>query len=240
MPDFAEPISIALETTCRLGAVALGVGDELVEVLAFDAARRAATQVVTRLDELVKRHGLAPTDIQQVYVSAGPGSFTGTRVGVTVARMLVASIPGARCVAVPTVSAVAAGVENLERVEHLAVILDARQGEAYAAPFDRRGDRLLPSATPRLAPAAEVLEGVPRPLHLAGEGLGYHDLSGTEGDDLTILPEAYWLPRVEMVWQLGRREAAEGRFTPDRDIRCIYTGEPAACRAASGRHVNRK
>jgi len=237
MPDFAEPISIALETTCRQGAIALGAGDELVEVVPFDAARRAATQVITRLDKLVRRHGLTPTDLQQVYVSAGPGSFTGTRVGVTVARMLVQSLPHIRCVAVPTAEAVAAGVEDLASIKHLAVILDARQGEAYAAPFERQGERFAPGGRPRLAIASDVLDGLGRPLHLTGEGLGYHELTG---EDITVLPEEYWLPQARFVWRLGRRRAAEEHFTPARDIRCIYTGPPADCRAASRQDANRE
>ena len=44
MPEVEKPVSVAIETTCRAGGVALGGGEALVEVLRFDADRRAGTQ----------------------------------------------------------------------------------------------------------------------------------------------------------------------------------------------------
>ena len=227
MSDSRKPISIAIETTCRAGGVALGRGDVLVDVLGFDAARRSATQVVTRLDELVRRCELTTGDIDEIYVSVGPGSFTGTRIGVTVARTLAQVVASAQCVAVPTVQAVVENVCNVPEIRHLAVVFDARCGQVFTALFDRRSGQWVQTEPSRLMTPGGLLDKTPRPLHVIGEGLGYHVL---QGRDVTVMGSDYWLPRVQSVWNVGRQLAAAGRFVDYRKLLPIYTSDPAAVR----------
>lgn len=231
----ARPLSLAIESTCRAGGVALGAGEALVEVLAFDAGRRAAMQVVAHADALCRRHGVEPADLDELYVSTGPGSFTGTRVGVTVVRTLAQAIQAARpqrgpvaCVGVPTVLAVAENAQALPEVRHLAVVLDARHGRVWWARFERGPDGRLAAASPgQLATPEELLAAAPRPLHLVGEGLGYYAI---EAQSVERLPESLWLPRAEGVWAVGRRLAATGRATGAFHVLPIYTGPPEAVR----------
>ena len=217
-----------METTCRQGAVALGAGDALVAVLPFDAARRHATQVVARLDELMRGAGLRPADIQEIYVSCGPGSYTGTRVGVTVARTLTQAVGAVRCVSVPTVAAVAQNLHDAAELRHLAVVLDARRGLIYVARFDRLHGRWVQQGQARTTTPAEFLAAEPaRPLHLAGEGLWYVSMQGA---GVQAVDESLWLPKVESVWRVGRQLAQAGHFTDLAHLRPIYTGKPEAIR----------
>ncbi len=227
MAELTAPISVAIETTCRAGGLALGAGDELIEVVDFDAARRAATQVVVQLDDLLRRHGLLAADVDHLYTAVGPGSFTGTRVGVTVARTLAQTIPSIRCVAVGTADAVVANVADLPDIENLAVVLDARGGRVWAARFQRSGDRWVAAAAPGLMTPDELLDQTPRPLHLVGEGLGYHTLAGP---DVHLAPEECWLPQAAGVWRVGRRMAAADQFIPYQRLLPAYTGQPEAVR----------
>jgi len=221
-----ERVSIAIETSCRRGGVALGAGGELVESLDFQAGRRHAVQLVARLDEMLSRRGLAPGDLDQVYVSAGPGSFTGLRVGLTVARALSLTLPGLRCVAVPTVRVVAEAAAPLPG-ERFAVIMDAKEETVYAAGFVRAGDGIAPDGPPRLVTVRQFLAETARPITLLGEGLGYHDLTG---EGVTIADESLWLPTAAALWRVGNRMAAEGRFTPRADLTPLYLRQPEAVR----------
>jgi tRNA threonylcarbamoyl adenosine modification protein YeaZ len=237
-----KPTSIAIETSCRCGGVALGAGDELIECVAFGSARRHGVQLVARLEELLDRHGLKATDLDEVYVSSGPGSFTGLRIGITVASVLTHSVALLRCVAVPTVDAVAENASDAGLDGHIGVIMDAKDS-IYAA-VTEKGVRSLfsPSQQPHtnrnssggekapdpfffLGSVEKFLADAPRPVTLLGEGLGYHRISG---DGVTIADESLWLPTPEGVWRVGRRLARKGLFTQPGQIRPLYLRRPAA------------
>lgn len=222
----SETISIAIETSCRVGGLALGCGDRLVRMVTFDASSRHATHLVGRLRDLLHDQGLKVDDLAEAYVAAGPGSFTGLRVGITVARTLGQLLPSLKLVGVPTTLAVAENARALEW-QHLAVILDAREGLIYAERFERCRDEILSAAAPEVLTPAEFLAVAPRPLLAIGEGLGYHDLR-TEG--VQLAPPDLWLPTPEGVWRVGRRLAAAGSFVDYNHLLPIYTRPPAVLR----------
>ncbi|HOF17525.1 MAG TPA: tRNA (adenosine(37)-N6)-threonylcarbamoyltransferase complex dimerization subunit type 1 TsaB [Phycisphaerae bacterium] len=226
------PVSIAIETSCRVGGVALGRGDELLAVVPFDASARHAVQLVARLDVMLRDADLRAEDLDEVYVSAGPGSFTGLRVGVTVARTLAQASPRLRCVAVPTAQAVAENARDFPW-QHLGVVFDSKDDLIYAVQFARRDGRIVPAAEPAVCTVAEFLAAAPRPLTLTGEGLGYHDL---RAEGVTLLDESLRLPTPEGVWRVGRRLADEGQFTEYHHLLPLYTRHPEAVRLWEQRH----
>jgi tRNA threonylcarbamoyladenosine biosynthesis protein TsaB len=221
-----KEVSIAIETSSRTGGVALGIGDELVGAERFDTSARHATQLIPRMRELLDGAGLCPADLDHAYVSAGPGSFTGLRIGITVVRTLAQMLGDLRCVSVPTPEAVAANARSLNW-EYLAVLLAAREGRVHASLFARSGDEITPLRPSTVQRPEEFLSEAPRPLLLTGEGLDYHDLSG-EGIELTD-PELRF-PTAEGVWCVGRGMAKRGEFTEPHRVLPIYAREPEAVR----------
>ena len=222
-----QTVSIAIETSCRTGGVAVGLGDRLIEQVAFDASRRHAGQLIGQLADMLSRARLAPADIDWVYVSAGPGGFTGVRVGITVARTLGQFVDGAQCVAVPTHLAVAENARLLPS-QHIGVVLDAGEGCVNAMTLTRDADGFLADGPAATVPAGQFLAAIRRPILLIGEGLCYHELGG---DGVTLADESAWLPTAEGVWRVGQRLAAQGHVTPYHDLLPIYVRPPAAQRA---------
>jgi tRNA threonylcarbamoyladenosine biosynthesis protein TsaB len=226
--------SISIETSCRAGGLALGRGEELLRTAPFDAAGRHATQLLQRLDELLRGRGLGPADLGEVYVSAGPGSFTGLRIGITVARTLAQALPGLRVAPVPTASAVAENARELEW-EHLAVVMDHKDGEFWAALFNRDAGRTgtVPASGgygprfPGLVTAEEFLRRAPRPLTVLGEALEFVRL---EAPGVTRGDPSLDRPTPEGVWRVGRRLAEAGRFTEPAQLLPLYTRQPEAVR----------
>jgi len=133
-------------------------------------------------------------------------------------------------VAVPTVLAVAENVADLPW-EHLAVVLDAREGEVYAAPLARaaagEAGPVAPAGEPAVCPAGEFLASAPRPILLVGEGLLYHELSG---EGVSIAEPSRHLPRPEGVWRVGRRMARAGRYVDLQHLLPIYARKPKVLR----------
>jgi tRNA threonylcarbamoyladenosine biosynthesis protein TsaB len=221
------PVSIAIETTCRQGGLALGAGGRLIDTLAFDARRRHATLLIGKLDELLTAGKLQPTDVDEVYVSLGPGSFTGIRVGVTVARTYAQARPGLRCVGVPTPSAVAENARTLDWTG-LTHVHDAKADRVYVTGFTRAENGTPQQAGPsRVVSDDEFLESLDAPTLLIGEGLGYHELDHPLA---TRADEPLWLPTPTGVWAVGQRMAAAGEFTEYHLLLPHYTRKPEAVR----------
>jgi tRNA threonylcarbamoyladenosine biosynthesis protein TsaB len=226
MSDPHPTTCIAIETACRQGSVALARGGRLLDHQVFDAFGRHATQLISRLRDLLDAHDLRPTDLDEVHVSAGPGSFTGIRVGITCARTLLQAVPGLRAVAVATPLAVAVRAEPLAW-DRLAVVLDAKDDRVHATLFERRHGLAAPLGTGGMVSVRAFLRDAPRPILLTGEGLGYHQLAG---DRIAHAPEEVRLPDAASTFQAGQRLAAEGRYTDRAHLVPIYARQPEAVR----------
>jgi len=219
-------VSLAIETSCRTGGVALGRGDELIGAIDFDASCRHAVQLVPRLAELLETASLRPADVDELYVSSGPGSFTGLRVGLTVARTMGQMLSSLRCLSVPTPRAVALRSADLTW-ESLAVVLDGRDARVYVSMFARRVGQIVPQGRPRLVEVAEFLADLQRPITLTGEGLAYHDLAG---EGISIAPEELHFPTAQAVWRAGRQMARDGQYTDYSKLAPIYARQPEVLR----------
>src|ERR1700742_766157 len=82
------PRAIAIETSGRIGSVALVDGDTVLPEAQFQHGLKHAAEIVPTIDRLCCARGWQPKDVEHLYVSVGPGSFTGLRIGVTLAKTL--------------------------------------------------------------------------------------------------------------------------------------------------------
>jgi tRNA threonylcarbamoyladenosine biosynthesis protein TsaB len=163
---------LAIDTATTPGAVALRVGGE---TLRRTLDRRAAfRETAPAIESLRAEAGLEWTDLHAIAVPAGPGSFTGLRVGAAMAIAL-ARITGRPLCGVPTLAAVAEAFAP-PGAERVCATLDARRGRRYAALYEHAGAarwKLLdgpldadPGAVAALAAGAPVVS--PDPTDAAG------------------------------------------------------------------------
>lgn len=211
---------LAIETSGRVGSIAVAGDGRTLAEQQFSHGLRHAAGVVPIIDRLCAGQGWGPGDIDEVYVSSGPGSFTGLRVGITVAKTL-AFATGARVVAVPTVDVLAgnapAGWANL------VIVLDAKRGQIFTASFESRDGQPIARQPAHLGTLAEMLARTPRPVYLLGEGLPYHQ-AAIPIDDAQVLrtsPET-WQGRASVVAALGYDLARAGRFTDPTRLTPTY------------------
>lgn len=121
-----------------LGLVHNGVATRWCE----DVGRDHAARVTRALDELFSRAGLTSKDLTGVTVGVGPGSYTGLRVGVAVAKGIARSlnIPLRGESTLLALAATALGTAELSvTVARAVVALDARRGDVYAGVFRLEG-----------------------------------------------------------------------------------------------------
>ncbi len=123
---------LIVDTSGRVGSVALGESERIVDVRTLSEARRHARDLPARIKEMLTARGWKARDITSAVISAGPGSYTGLRVGCAAVKALVFATDCA-LFAVPTFDAIALAIEPGDF--NLAVIADAQQGNVYAADY---------------------------------------------------------------------------------------------------------
>jgi tRNA threonylcarbamoyladenosine biosynthesis protein TsaB len=179
------------------------------------------------LPELVGRvleeAGVRVEEIDGVAVSCGPGSFTGLRIGLGLAKGLVYAT-GAKLALVPTLDALAA-VAACEPGP-LCAALDARKREVYAALFacDERG-RATRVSDDLALPASDLAERLPDGCRVIGDaGERYADVLGTRA---RLLPFSTWHPVGSVVARLGwaRLEAGEAAEPGSAEPRYVRAPE---------------
>jgi tRNA threonylcarbamoyladenosine biosynthesis protein TsaB len=235
-----EPLILAVETSGRLGSVALAQGGKLLGEQLFTGPMRHSAEVFPAILGLLQQFGKKASDIEQVYISVGPGSFTGLRIAVTIAKTM-ALANSVKIVAVDTLDAVAANVisftaeraENAENElkpnERLATILDAKRGQFFIAVYDKTSgaiwEKILPDC---LMTAEEFLDrfaGCGKPIALIGEGLVYYKDKFSD-PAVRLLGEKYWNPSAANVHRLGWHKAQLSDFADPLTLTPNYLRQP--------------
>jgi tRNA threonylcarbamoyladenosine biosynthesis protein TsaB len=122
---------LAIDTTSDLGSIALAEDGRVLEQVALHSSGGFAHMLFGEIEQLLARHKLKITDIEGFAAAAGPGAFTGVRVGLTAAKGL-AEATGRKVVAISNLQALASFGTQLLR----APVIDARRGEVFVAIYD--------------------------------------------------------------------------------------------------------
>lgn len=223
MPD---PRIIAIETSSASGSVALALGPRLLAEQSFSTQTQHARELLPTLAALYEQCSWRAGEVEECYLSIGPGSFTGLRVAVAFARHL-ALATEARLCAVPTLDVIASNALALPAPpQQLAVIMDAKRGQVFGALFTLEGQAYRCQGAPRLVePAALLHEGAE--LSVMGEGIEYHR-AAVEVSGAMIVDRALWIPRAGGVHRLGWEMARSGLFTKQHELVPYYLRRPEA------------
>jgi tRNA threonylcarbamoyladenosine biosynthesis protein TsaB len=125
---------VALDTTSELGSIALVEAGRVLEEVPLAAADGFGHVLFPALERLLDRHGWEWHTVACYAAAAGPGSFTGVRVGLAAVKGL-AEATGARAAGVSTLAAIAWHGHGALR----AAFADARRGEVYGGLYDAHG-----------------------------------------------------------------------------------------------------
>ncbi len=139
---------ICLETATSICSVALCNSTGVIAIRESNEGRSHASLLTLFIDELLKESDLKANELEAIAVSKGPGSYTGLRIGVSVAKGIAyaASIP---LIGVETTLSMFYGIKDFFEVKDmigdetlLCPMLDARRMEVYYTIFDTCGNRI--------------------------------------------------------------------------------------------------
>ncbi|HEY3381376.1 MAG TPA: tRNA (adenosine(37)-N6)-threonylcarbamoyltransferase complex dimerization subunit type 1 TsaB [Vicinamibacterales bacterium] len=233
---------LALDTTTRAGSLALMRDAEMIEVFVGSADRTHATRLPGDLLECLARHGLALRDVDLYGVAAGPGSFTGLRIGIAAIQGL-AYANGRLVVPVSALDALAcAALEDGQdgraaRPDLVAAVMDAQRGEVFAslyrpaAGYDRRTP-LEPLRGPVVAAPEAVFAGwaedlAGRRVRFAGDGaIRYRDIleHASAGQEVVGATP----PLAPAIARIAQRQALADRAVRPHAIKPVYIRRPDA------------
>lgn len=139
---------LCIETSTEVCSVALVADGTVVDVLEDCSGQSHAKMLTQFTDDLMKKNGWAYADLDAVAVSEGPGSYTGLRIGVSVAKGIcyAVSVP---LLAVSPLEAMASAVSGKlksrgagSNSDMLCPMIDARRMEVYTALFNVDAERM--------------------------------------------------------------------------------------------------
>ncbi|WP_102349587.1 tRNA (adenosine(37)-N6)-threonylcarbamoyltransferase complex dimerization subunit type 1 TsaB [Bacillus sp. Marseille-P3661] len=120
--------ALAIDTSNQVMGVAIIDGQSIIGEYITNVKRNHSVQLMPAIHDLMKAVGIQPKQLERIIVAHGPGSYTGVRIGVTVAKTLAWSLN------IPIV-----GVSSLEVLAQnglyfsglVSPIFDARRGQVY-------------------------------------------------------------------------------------------------------------
>jgi tRNA threonylcarbamoyladenosine biosynthesis protein TsaB len=165
---------LALDTTTGCGSVALLENSRLLAEINTESGLTHSARLLRTVDFLLKKNGLGIEDMDGFAVAAGPGSFTGIRIGLSTVK----AFAFASRKPVAPVSSLAALAQKLRETQGrlFCPFLDAKKGEVYAALYEPR-DKELKAVIGEGAYAPDAfLTRLPahRMIHFIGNGVSVY------------------------------------------------------------------
>lgn len=201
-------------------------GERLLAEQSFSHGLMHAAQVIPLVDKMLTDTGRGVESLDMVYFSHGPGSFTGLRIGATLAKTL-AFVRGVRIVPVPTLRVLAENAPSEAR--QLIVVLDAKRGQIFTARYQWEESGWVEEEPAHLDTLTDMLGRAPRPVFLLGEGIAYHE-QYIPTDDPSIIRTApeLWQARASVVGRLGWSLAQNKCFAEADTLQPLYIRPPEA------------
>ena len=161
---------LALETSAVSASVAICEDEALIAQSFQRTGLTHSATLMPMLEAMLKNSGMSMNDIDLIAVAAGPGSFTGLRIGVSAAKGLAWSLDKP-CADVSTLEAMAWQMIGMDGV--VCAAMDARRQQVYNALFDLQNEkpvRLTPDRAISLEELGAELDKIKKNQILVGDG----------------------------------------------------------------------
>lgn len=245
-------LTLAVETSSRIGSVAIALNGKMLGETVFSTPLSHSAKIFPAINELLEQFDFKPNQIKNVYISGGPGSFTGLRIATTIAKIMQLA-HASEIVTVDTLDVVAANVINLipentasasEFIQHamsakrIAAILDAKRGQFFIAVYEPVKDnnpnivgggavwkKVLPDCLMTAPQFLDRFACKSKEVWLLGDGLLYYK-DKFQADNVHFFDEKHWSPRADKVLTLGHHMALKEHFADALTLTPNYLRKP--------------
>lgn len=161
---------LAIETATKVCSVALSDNGSVVAESTLNVPQVHVERLVICANDILANLHMNYTDLDAVAVSNGPGSFTGLRIGLSVAKGITFA-RDKKLIAVPTLDAIALRARDFSGGRVVVPLLHARAEEFYYAPFKIDGSRVNRLGKYGIAEAEEIADEFGEETLFVGEGV---------------------------------------------------------------------
>ena len=223
---------LAIDTATQLLSIALHDGDSLLAEYTAVVGRRHSATLAPLIKQIMAQAALPTDSLSALAVAIGPGSYTGLRIGVALAKGMAAAhdLP---LVPVTTFEAIVAAQAARPRTLPLIAVIPAGRNRAIWAEYQRQGDSWREQRAPQISAWQDLLASCSQPGLISGEiteaGLRAIQATIANGARLQLLPAAERLRRAgflaEVAWR--RLRDCEGqRLFPADQVMPLYLKTP--------------
>lgn len=219
---------LAIDTSGKHGSIALAdcqAGDacRVIEVVPLDGGTFSA-ELVPQIAALMAKHGFNKHNIDGFAVVAGPGSFTGLRIGLAAVKGL-AEVLGKPIAAVSLLESMAVAGHSQGKVT---AVLDAGRGDIYAGEYQVSGSgaRLI---SERLLPRSELTRSGAGTIVITNDRVFVKAFA-----DAGLTVKEIELPRSDVIARLGWRKIQDGEIVSPADLDANYIRRSSELFSKSG------
>ncbi|RHW32371.1 tRNA (adenosine(37)-N6)-threonylcarbamoyltransferase complex dimerization subunit type 1 TsaB [Lysinibacillus yapensis] len=199
-------IWLGIETSNSPLSIAIVKDGQLLAEVVQNLKLTHSVTVMPAIEELCQKANLKPADLDAIAVAEGPGSYTGLRIGVTIAKTLAWSLKKP-LVGISSLQVLAANASTFNGV--ICTLFDARRQNVYAAAY--RGSQLetvIKDGHYSIAELLETLQHLNEPVFFVGMDAAIFKEIIIEhlGDRAHFAPNSLALPRASHLIELAQKQ----------------------------------
>ncbi|MFQ1741522.1 tRNA (adenosine(37)-N6)-threonylcarbamoyltransferase complex dimerization subunit type 1 TsaB [Aeromonas sp. 600774] len=226
---------LAVDTATEACSAALLVGDKLFSRWE-EAPRDHTRKILPMVQAVLEDAGISLSDLDAIAFGRGPGSFTGVRIGISVAQGL-AFGAGVPLIGISTLAAMAQGAYRLDDAQQVLTAIDARMNEVYFGRYeliDGRMQLVGDEVVSEPAALVEVRGKLAGPVTCVGTGFETYGetLSGL-ADELAVSQVRF--PAAEDMLPLARAAWLAGEAVPVEQATPVYLRDKVTWKKLPGR-----
>ena len=179
----AMKMTLVMDTSNQYLGIGLYRGDEKLEAILVNESKRQSEYAIPKLQEILEHQNVSLMDIDEMVITKGPGSYTGVRVAMTIAKTFAVIAP----VKIKVVSSLAAYSGNSKAIS----IIDARSHKLFVGVFDQ-GKNIVEDQLMSIDEFDHLRKRYPD-YKIVGDG----ELVGVESDNSQLVDNIFALSKKE-------------------------------------------
>lgn len=159
--------SLVIDTSTKFLYIALVNDNNILDEIVFEGKKDHAANSVYKINEVLEKNNLEVKDLDRIYCGFGPGSYTGVRIAVTIAKMI-SSFTNVKLYEVSSLYLMSSGYDN----KNVCPMIDARRGNYFSACYGEN----------------EIVDKLRNKEEFLNEVQGFSDLKIVYEDDFKVNP----------------------------------------------------